>query len=220
MRNRADAATHGVHDQEDSLPILKELVFYPGGSSVGNPSTADALREIFFDRLSQSDVILVETVKFDLQQRVLSLSCKVYDFIRSTKVTKSLLLYRVRDLSPDNKLANLADAMESNNSIAELEVQDVQFHKMTNLLFQPNTYRIRCQCRRNEIQVHTLRKPENLSLLPLVLAKLLPSGDRPADDEERQKMEAHQLVDRTIAFELLKDIPALFAVCGKRKRED
>ena len=220
MRNRANAATHDGHDQQDSLPILKELVFYPGGNSVGDVSTPDALREIFFDRLSQSDVILVETVAFDLQRRVPSLSSKVYDFIRSTKVTKSLLLYRVCDLSPDNKLANLADAMEANHSIAELEVQDVQFHKMTNLLFQPNTYRIRCQCRRNEIQVHTLRKPENLSLLPLVLAKLLPSGDRPADDEERQKMEAHQLVDRTIAFELLKDIPALFAVCGKRKRED
>ena len=215
MRNRADAATHGVHDQEDSLPILKKLVFYPGGNSVGDASTADALRDLFFDRLSQSDVILVEKVAFDLQRRVPSLSSKVYDFIRSTKVTKSLLLYRVRDLSPDNKLANLADAMESNNSIAELEVQDVEFYKMTGLLFQPNTYRIRCQCRRNEIAVQTLRKGENLSLLPSVLARLLSLDDRPADDEERKKIEARQLVDQTIAFEMMKDIAALFAVYGK-----
>ena len=68
--------------------------------------------------------------------------------------------------------------------------------------------------------MHTLRKDENLNLLPLVLAKLLPSDDTPADDEKRGEIEARQLVGRTIVFEMLKDIPALFAVYRKRKRED
>ena len=102
--------------------------------------------------------------------------------------------------------------MEANNSISEIQVGRERFDTMTNLLPSRNKYRIRCQCRRNEIQVHTLRKNENLNLLPLVLAKLLPSDDTPADENERRKIEARQLVDRTIAYEVLKDIPVLFAV--------
>ena len=61
---------------------------------------------------------------------------------------------------------------------------------------------------------------KSLSLLPLVLARLLPMNESSTDEYERRHIEARQLVDRTIAFEMLKDIPGLFAVHGKRKRED
>ena len=123
----------------------------------------------------------------------------------------------------DDAFADLADAMEANTSISEITVKEEQFHKTTTtteLLSSPNKYRIFCQCRRNEIQVETLRKNENLSVLPLVLARLLQSDGTPKDDEERSEMEGRLLVDRTVAFERLKDIPALFAVHGKRKRDE
>ena len=140
------------------------------------------------------------------------LSSKMYDFIRSTQVTKSLTLGRFHRRPVDNTFINLADAMEANNSILELKVGRKQFHTTTNLLSSPNKHRIRCKCRRNKIKVQSLRKNENLNLLPLVLTKLLPSDDTPADENERRKIEARQLVDRTIAYEVLKDIPVLFAV--------
>ena len=123
----------------------------------------------------------------------------------------------------DDAFADLADAMEANTSISEITVKEEQFHKTTTtteLLSSPNKYRIFCQCRRNEIQVETLRKNENLSVLPLVLARLLQSDGTPKDDEERSEMEARLLVDRTIAFEMLKNVPVLFAVHGKRKRKE
>ena len=149
------------------------------------------------------------------------LSSKMYDFIRSTQVTKSLTLGRTRRRPIDNTFVDLADAMEANNSIAEIKAGREEFNNTTtNLLSSPNKYRIRCQLRRNEIQVHTLRKNENLSLLPLVLARLLSSEDRPTNEKERSEIEASLLVGRTIVFEMLKDIPALFAVYGKRKRDD
>ena len=157
-------------------------------------------------------MIRVEKVKLGLRGRVSLLSSKVYDFIRSTTVTRSLELDPHRDAPHDVEYSDLADAVEANNSISELEVNGVHFHTTTNLSASPNTYRIRCQCRRNEIQAQTFRKDENLSLLPMALARLLPSDDTPEDDNERQKIKARQLVDRTLAFETLKDTPALFAV--------
>ena len=220
MRNRASAATRGGHDQEESLPVLKELVLDCQDYFSQDSTTTDTFRDQFFDRLSQSDVIRVEKVKVTYPQLEQLLSSGAYDFVRSTWVTKSLELCNYSHVPNDNELANLADAMEANNSISELKAGRVQFHKMTDLLSSPNKYRIRCQCRRNEIQVRMVGKDQNLSLLPLSLARLLLSGDTPGDDMERREIEARLLVDRTIAFEILKDIPALFAVCGKRKRED
>ena len=220
MRNRANAATRGGHDQEESLPVLKEIGLLCNTRFSQDGATADATRDLFFDRLSQSDVIRVEKVKFGLSLGRQMLSPKMYDFIRSTQVTKSLALVGFYQRPVDNALVDLADAMEANNSIAEITVYDKQFPPTTDLLQSPNKYRIRCQLRRNEIQMHMLRKNENLSLLPLVLAKLLPSEDRPTNEKERSEIEASLLVGRTIVFEMLKDIPALFAVYGKRKRDD
>ena len=91
---------------------------------------------------------------------------------------------------------------------------------MTNLLSSPNKYRICCQLWRNKLKAQSLQKDENLNVLPLVLARLLPSEDRPTNEQERSDIEARLSVGRTIVFEILKDIPALFAVYGKRKRED
>ena len=205
-------ATQDGHDQEDSLPVLKELTldcidfFHEADYGAG------VVGDQFFDRLSRSDVILVEKVMLSTQMGEPLLSSKVYDFIRSTNITKSLELSDYSHLPIDNALIDLVDAMEANNSILELLVGHVEFHTTTDLLSSPNKYRIRCQCRRNQIQVHTLRKPENLSLLPLALARLLPLDDRPTDDEERRIIEARQLVGRTIVFEMLQDIPALFTV--------
>ena len=54
----------------------------------------------------------------------------------------------------------------------------------------------------------------------MVLTRLLQSDGTPEDDEERSEMEARLLVDRTIAFEMLKNVPVLFAVHGKRKRKE
>ena len=220
-RNRANAATRGGHDQEESLPVLKEIGLLCNGRYGNDDPTTDATRDLFFDRLSRSDVIRVEKVVFDLSLRRQMLSSKMYDFIRSTQVTKSLTLGRTRRRPIDNTFVDLADAMEANNSISELKAGREEFNNTTtNLLSSPNKYRIRCQLRRNEIQVHTLRKNENLSLLPLVLARLLSSEDRPTNEKERSEIEASLLVGRTIVFEMLKDIPALFAVYGKRKRDD
>ena len=220
MRSRASAATIDGHDQEESLPVLKELAVHCTNVFHQADYGAGVVRDVFFDRLSRSDVIRVEKVVFSLPRGEPLLSSKVYDFIRSTRATKSLELSDYSHLPNDNTLIDLADAMEANKSISELQVGRVVVDTTTNLLSSPNKYRIRCQCRRNEIQVETLRKNENLNMLPLVFARLLLSDDRPEDDEERQKIDARQLVDRTIAFEMLKDIPVLFAVCGKRKRED
>ena len=220
MRNRANAATHGGHDQDESLPVLKELAVRCANQTDEDGSTIGAARDSFFDRLIRSDVIRVEKVKLGLRGRVSLLSSKVYDFIRSTTVTRSLELDPHRDAPHDVEYSDLADAMEANSSILELEVEGVRFDIMTNLLLSPNAYRIRCQCRRNEIQAQAFREDETLSLLPLVLTRLLPSDDTPEDDIECQKIKARQLVDRTISFEILKDMPALFAIYGKRKRED
>ena len=212
MRNRASAATRGDRHPEESLPVLKEVAITFGDSFHEDPLATDALRDLFLDRLSRSVVILVEKVKVQSLPRGQLLSPKVYDFIRSTQITERLELSGYYGRPDDKKLVNLADAMEANNSISEIQVGRERFDTMTNLLPSRNKYRIRCQCRRNEIQVHTLRKNENLNLLPLVLTKLLPSDDTPADENERRKIEARQLVDRTIAYEVLKDIPVLFAV--------
>ena len=220
MRNRANVATLGGHDQEGSIPVLKELVISCTNYSRVDESAFGAIRDELFDRLSRSDVILVENVKLDLPVVVPLLSSKVYDFIRSTQVTKSLTLGRFHRRPVDNTFINLADAMEANNSILELKVGRKQFHTTTNLLSSPNKHRIRCKCRRNKIKVQSLRKNENLNLLPLVLAGLLSSDGRSADDEEHSEIEARLLVGRTFVFEILKDSPALFAVYGKRKRED
>ena len=220
MRNRSSAATRDGRDEEESLPFLKELELQCADNSGQSRLAVDAARDLFFDRLSQSDVIRVETVKVDLPHWRQKLSPKVNDFIRSTQVTKILVLNARYRKPADDAFADLADAIEANKSISEVTVEDEQFHKMTKLLSTPNKYRIRCQCRRNEIQVHTLRKDKNLSLLPLVLARLLPMNESSTDEYERRHIEARQLVDRTIAFEMLKDIPGLFAVHGKRKRED
>ena len=220
MRNRANAATHDGHGQEESLPVLKELAVHFDVNFRDLRATTDAAHDLFFDRLSRSDVILVEKLEVVHPYIGQLSSPKVYDFIRSTKVTKSLELSGRPRLPDDNTPIDLADAMEANNSISELKAGLQRFDTTTNLWTRPNRYRIRCQCRRNEIQVHMLRKAENLSLLPSTLARLLSLDDRPADDEECQKIEARQLVDRTIAYEMLKDIPALFAIYGKQKRED
>ena len=220
MRNRANAATLGGHNQEGSLPVLKELVINCTNSN-RDISAVGAIRDELFDRLSRSDVILVENVKLDLPVVVPSLSSKLYDFIRSTQVTKSLALITCYALPLDDEcLVDLADAMEANNSISELGVGHEQFHTTTNLLSSPNKYRICCQLRRNKLKVLSLQKGENLILLPLVLARLLSPDDTHEDDEERSDIEARLSVGRTIVFEILKDIPALFAVYGKRKRED
>ena len=220
MRNRANAATLDGHDQEGPMPVLKDLVIDCTNYTYEDDSGFGAIRDELFDRLSQSDVILVENIKFDLQGWVPSLSSKVYDFIRSTQVTKSLELITYRNRPLDDEFFDLADAMEANNSISELKVEHTQFHKTTNLLSSPNKYRIRCQLWRNKLKVQSLQKDENLNVLPLVLARLLPSEDRPTNEQERSEIEARLLVGRTFVFEILKDIPALFAVCGKRKRED
>ena len=212
MRSRASAATIDGHDQEESLPVLKELAVHCTNVFHQADYGAGVVRDVFFDRLSRSDVIRVEKVVFSLPRGEPLLSSKVYDFIRSTRATKSLELNDYSHLPNDNTLIDLADAMEANKSISELQVGRVVVDTTTNLLSSPNKYRIRCQCRRNQIQVHTLRKPENLSLLPLALARLLPLDDRPTDDEERRIIEARQLVGRTIVFEMLQDIPALFTV--------
>ena len=220
MRNRANAATLDGHDQEGPMPVLKDLVIDCTNYTYEDDSGFGAIRDELFDRLSQSDVILVENIKFDLQGWVPSLSSKVYDFIRSTQVTKSLELITYRNRPLDDEFFDLADAMEANNSISELKVEHTQFHKTTNLLSSPNKYRIRCQCRRNKLKIQSLQTDKNMSLLPLVLARLLSSDGRSADDEERSEIEARLSVGRTFVFEILKDIPALFGVCGKRKRED
>ena len=212
MRNRANASSHGGHDEEQSLPILKELEVRCDNQNHEDSSTIGAARDQFFDRLSRSDVIRVGKITYHLPPGQSTLSSKVYDFIRSTRVTKSLESGPYHGASHDVEYSDLADAVEANNSISELEVNGVHFHTTTNLSASPNTYRIRCQCRRNEIQAQTFRKDENLSLLPMALARLLPSDDTPEDDNERQKIKARQLVDRTLAFETLKDTPALFAV--------
>ena len=215
MRNRANAATHDGRDEEESLPVLQELAVHFNVSSHDLRATTDTAHALFFDRLSRSDVIRVEKVKVTHSHIEQMLPPKMYDFIRSTRVTKSLVYVSSSGSPNDKRLASLADAIEANHSISEVQVEYDAFHKMTNLWPSPNKYRIRCQCRRNEIQVQTFRKAENLSLLPLVLARLLLLDDRPADYRERRKIEASQLVDRTIAFEMLKDIPALFAIYGK-----
>ena len=221
MRNRADAATRGGHDQEEPLPVLKELELRCIDAGTRKYSRTVAGREQFFDRLSRSDVLRVERVKFDLSQSGPLKSSKVYDFIRSTRVTKSLVLGTFRQPPRKKKFADFADALEANNSISELELGCSWSYTMSDLLFSPNKYRIRCQCRRNEVQVQTLRKGENLSLLPLVLAGLLSWDDTPTGYvEEDCEIEARQLVDRTVAYEILKEHPVLFAVSGKRKRED
>ena len=220
MRNRANVATLDGDNQEGPMPVLKDLVISCTNYSHEDDSAVGAIRDELFDRLSQSDVILVENVKFHLLGKVTSLSSKVYEFIRSTQVTKSLVLGSSTFLLPDDECFDLADAMEANNSISELKVEHTQFHKTTNLLSSPNKYRIRCQLWRNKLKVQSLQKDENLNVLPLVLARLLPSEDRPTNEQERSEIEARLLVGRTFVFEILKDIPALFAVCGKRKRED
>ena len=220
MRNRGNTATHGGHDQEETLSVLKKLELQVNSLSSKDAATTNAIRALFFDRLYRSDVIRVEKVVFTLPSRTRLVSSKVHDFIGSTRVTNRLLLTGYHHQPNDTLFVDLADVMVANNSILELNVDGVHFHTTTNLLASPNTYRIRCQCRRNEIKVRTLRTNENPSLLPFVLAKLLSLDDTPTDENERQKIEARQLVDRTIAFEMLKDIPALFAVYGKQKRED
>ena len=144
MRNRANATTHGGPYQEESLPVLKELS--PDRSDILDPegglSTSCAIRDVFFDRLSKSDVILVETIRFSTEDRGLLLSPKVCDFIRSTRVTKCLELVTYLDAPPDNHFVDLADAMEANSSILELKVDGVHFHTTTDLLELPNAYRI------------------------------------------------------------------------------
>ena len=214
MRNRANAAIRDGHHQEESLPVLKQLDLccntHPSNDDAGPAATRDQ----FFDRLSRSDVILVEKVRFTPPPTVSNLSSKVYDFIRSTRVTKVLALGMAPDAPHDNECIGLADAMEANNSISKLQLNGVRFHMATDLLLSPNTYRIRCQCRRNEIQAQTLRKDMNLSLLPLALARLLSLDGRVTNDDDKDgEIEARQLVDRTIAFQVLRDMPALFAVC-------
>ena len=221
MRNRTNAVTHSGHDQEESLPVLERLEI--GRKCRGYPEddfTIAVARAQFFDRLSRSDVIRVENVVFHFPKIELLLPFNVYDFIRSTQVTKSLVLSGYHPRLEDTHLVDLADAMEANNSISELEIDGVQFHKVINLLETPNAYRIRCQCRRNEIQVQSLRRDENLSLLPFVLSRLLSSDERPTDENERREIEARQLVDRTVAFEILREIPALFAVYGNQNGEE
>ena len=220
MRNRAATATHGDHDEDESLPALKALEVHCIAQSDKDGSAIGAARDQFFDRLSQSDVIRVGKITFHLPLGQSTLSSKAYDFIRSTRVTTSLNLGTNPGTLHDDEYSDLANAMETNNSVSELEVNGVCFHTMTNLLLSPNAYRIRCQCRRNQIQAQAFRKDENLSLLPLVLARLLLSDDRPAHNKKRRKIKARQLVDRTLAFETLKDSPVLFAIYGKRKRED
>ena len=76
MKNRASAANHDGHNQEESLPILKELELQCTDCSGQSRSTVDAARDLFFDRLSRRDAIRVETVKFDLPQRRQTLSRK------------------------------------------------------------------------------------------------------------------------------------------------
>ena len=221
MRNRTNAVTHSGHDQEESLPVLERLEI--GRKCRGYREDALAFggaRAQFFDRLTRSDVIRVEKVVFHSQKSVQLSPLNVHDFIRFTQVTKSLVLSGYRPGLNDTHLVDLADAMEANNSISELEIDGVQFHKVINLLETPNAYRIRCQCRRNEIQVQSLRRDENLSLLPLVLSRLLSSDERPTDENERREIEARQLVDRTVAFEILREIPALFAVYGNQNGEE
>ena len=135
IRNRANAATHGGHDEEESLPILKEpeiWAFYYNNRRV---VWGDTVRDLFFDRLTRSDVIPVDKVKLHLPRMPPLLSCNVYDFIRSTQVTTSLGLLLPGSGSPkDDECIDLADAMEANNSISELRVGMAQFDKMTNLL--------------------------------------------------------------------------------------
>ena len=220
-RNRANAATHDGRYEEESLPVLKELAVRFHMIYDQLRATPDVAHDLFFDRLSRSDMIQVE--KLEVTQSLIEevLSPKVCDFIRSTRVTRSLVYILSTESPHDNTLADLADAMEANHSISEVKLEYFErFHKTSTLLSRPNRYRIRCQCRRNGIQVYTLRKAENLSLLPLVFARLLSLDDRPADYRERRKIEARQLVDRTIAFEMLKDIPALFAIYREQKREE
>ena len=63
-----------------------------------------------------------------------------------------------------------------------------------------------------------LRDGSNMSALPLVLSRLL-TDDKAADGDDHSKMEACRLVDRSLAFELLKDVPELFTSAGHSKRQ-
>ena len=66
--------------------------------------------------------------------------------------------------------------------------------------------------------MYKFREENNHKLLSLVIARLLVDG-KATCNEDNDEMEARQLVDRTIAFELLRDQPELFVRCAKRKRE-
>ena len=215
MHNRSDTAIHNGRDRIGSVRVLSKL-------EIGFQTSVHCLRintdhadDLFFTRLSRrSDVIPVKTIKIKHETSGPMLPSGVYDFIRSTRVTKTLVLETNRTQQADDRhCVDLADAMETNDSISELEVAGNAFHQTNvDLLQSPNKYRIHCQLRRNEIQVRILRKKKNVVLLPMVFARLLLPDETQPDEKKHYRIESRQLVDRTIAFEMMRDSPEVFSV--------
>ena len=94
--------------------------------------------------------------------------------------------------------------MEMNESIEEWTIGNTKFHRSTDLLSSPHRYRIHCQCRRNELCIGEFRRDKNHKLLSMVLLRLLVDGTAIAN-EERDEMEARQVIDCAIASVVLMD---------------
>ena len=139
---------------------------------------------------------------------------KVLDLVCSSRVIRSLEVL-FPDWNPsDDTMSDLTSAIEKSDSITELCIGETIFHNEADLILFPSRYRIRYHCRRNGIQTKTLRHGSNIQLMALILSRLL--GDSVETEGKTQKeIESRGLVDRSVAFELLKDIPALFVHGGK-----
>ena len=218
MLHRASAAMHDAGIEADSRPVLKEfdITLYPC-HGIENQTTQNVL-DYLLRRLGRNDVIPIEKLTVKWNEFGMTMPQAVLDLVRSTRVLRSLDVSFFGWNPNDAVFTDLVNAMETNKSVAELTIGRTEFHTATNLLSFPNKYRIRFWCRRNEIRMDRLRDGSNMSALPLVLSRLL-TDDKAADGDDHSKMEACRLVDRSLAFELLKDVPELFTSAGHSKRQ-
>ena len=216
MMNRVIRTTSDRQDREDRTNILKKVCF-------GMSGTVDDMivgLNGILDRLGRDNSIPIEQVYVEawtdhgcIPPTVLHL-----DRIRSTHVMMRSLVVKFREYGQDDTVyTELADAMEENESLTEITIGSMDFHHAEYLLSNPNRYRIRCKCRRNDIQMDKLRRGNDSTVMPLVLAKLL-MDDKPTDSNDREKIEARKLVDHNMVFELLKDMPGLFVASGGTNR--
>ena len=218
IRHRMDAAPDDSQSQAGTSPVLQELSAHFFSNNRNTSQDVVVAFDHLLDRLARNGTIPIKKVGLETYATIRTIPQKAADFIRSTLVTESLEVSFSDSNANDAVYGNLAEAMETNDCIVELTMGKTQFHRATHLLFLPNRYRIRCQCRRNEVEMSRFRTDSTQHLVPLVLSKLLTEECSPADD--RHEVEARQMVDRSLAFELMKDLPVLFAAHGKRKRDD